>query len=292
MFKVRFLESYGTAFQQFVSKILELRFPDDFTPVRPAGPEGDWKCDGLLKSQRRFLQAYGPQNFTKRQVLNKINEDYMGAVQLWHNTFDTWTFVHNRRDGLPPYAIARLQELSDDPSDVHECDEWGYAKLRSLTFELNEDQLTDLLGLPVYQSDILSTEIRDIIPLLRRIEISEPAPLDKVRPVPSDKLERNYLSEDAGDLLRAGMRRADEVAAYFAMQTMRPMFRDDLAERFKLKYEQLKSAELDPDAILSELINWLTGTNREPTPQAAALAIIAYFFEQCDIFEDPSRTGT
>ena len=175
---------------------------------------------------------------------------------------------------------------------MYTCDEWGYAKLRSLAFELNEDQLTDLLGPPVYQSDILSTEIQDIIPLLRRIEISEPAPLDRVRPVPPDKLEKNYLSEDAADLLRAGMRRADEVAEYFDTQIMRPMFRDDLAERFKLKYEQLKYAALDPDTILSELINWLTGTNRVPRPQAAALAIVAYFFEQCDIFENPSRTGT
>lgn len=288
-FKVEFMEARGSVFEQLVKRILELRFPDDFTPVKPSGSEGDWKCDGLLRSQRRFLQIHGPGRFEKRRLLNKITEDYEGAARQWPGVFDFWTFVHNGRDGLPAYAIDKLNELSASSGGQHMCEEWGYPKLRQLVFDLHDGQLTDLLGPPVSRHQVLSTEVDDIIPLLRSIEVTQPASLERVRPVPSDKLEKNYLSGAAASFLRLGMRRADAVAAYFTGQTMQPTLRDDLAAHFTRQYRSLKDDAIDPDGILFALIDWLTGTTRRPGEEAAALAVIAYFFEQCDIYDNPDE---
>ena len=287
-FKNRFIEAHGSGFEQLVRDILELRFPDDFIPVMPAGSDGDWKCDGFLKSQRRLLQVHGPKRFDKRHLLNKIERDYEGAVQHWPGDFDVWTLVHNSRDGLPPYAIAKLNELSISSVNPYTCEQWGYPKLRQLAFDLNNEQLTDLLGPAVTRQQVLSVELGDIIPLLRSIEAAQPASWDRIRPVSSDKLDRNHLSEDAESFLLVGMRRADAVAAYFTGQTMRPMLRDDIAARFSQKYRSLKEAELDPDRILFALVNWLTASDQQPKASAAAFAVIAYFFEQCDIYDDPS----
>ena len=44
--------------------------------------------------------------------------------------------------------------------------------------------------------------------------------------------------------------------------------------------------ELEPDQIFSRLQEF-TGFEGDPKRQAAAMAVMAYFFDRCDIFEDP-----
>lgn len=269
---------------------MRLRFPDEYISVKPAGLEGDWKNDGLLTDQRRLLQAYAPEGFDKRKTLAKINADFSGAVEAWGDLFDTWTFVTNSDRGLPPYAVARLQELSDGDGR-HECEAWDYGHLRKLVFELDDEGLTELLGAAVTAAEMLAVEVQDVIPMLRAIEATPAAALTEVSPVPPDKLDANGLTEDAEMLLLWGMRRAPEVQAYFDRQTMRPLFRDDLGARFTSQYRSLRDADVTPDEILAALVEWVAGPVLAPGQQAAALAVVAFFFEQCDIFEDVTKVN-
>ena len=293
-FKLRFLEATGNEFQAFVQRILELRFPDEFMVVKPAGRDGDWKSDGLLTKQRRILQIYAPEGWNKSASLKKIEEDFAGAVQYWGDTFDVWTFIHNDIKGTPPYVIAKLHELSDSDDSKHTCELWSYAKLREFTFELKNEQLTELLGLPLTRDDFISVEVKDVAPLLRAIEDAPPAPPSAIRAVPPNKLSHNELSNDAEHLITMGMFRSHEVKKYFENQQMRPMFRDDLGARFKAQYTSLRDSGRQPDMIVTDLMTWIAGPSYSMTPvvQAAALAVVAFFFEECDIFEDPSKESS
>lgn len=293
-FRIKFLEATGNEFQTFVQRILELRFPDEFKAVRPSGREGDWKSDGLLTEQRRILQIYAPESWNEARTLKKIHEDFWGAVHKWRDNFDVWTFIHNGVKGAPPYVQDKLLELSISDDTAHTCELWDYAKLRSFAFELNNEQLAELLGPPITRADFLSVEIRDIAPLLRTIEDTEPAPLSKIHAVSSDKLKSNELSSDAVYLIQWGMFRSQEVKKYFDNQQMRPTFRDDLGARFKAQYTLLRDSEKQPDEIISDLVTWIAGPSSSipPIKQATALAIIAFFFEECDIFEDPSKRSS
>ena len=284
-FRNRFLEATGTEFETFVQSILELRFPDDYVPVKAAGSIGDKKNDGLLRDQRILLGIHAPQSWNKKSVLNKIDTDFAGAVEHWSDEFDTWILVHNDPHGVPPYVIERLTEHTADDSSPKTCDHWGFAQLRDIVFELDDEELTELLGPPLRLTDVLATEVHDIIPMLKELENLPAAPPAEVRPVPPDKLEQNDLSEAAADLLLVGMRRSDEVGKYFARQTRRPLFRDDLGARFRAQYEALRDDGLDPDQIIMALISWIAGPQPLPRTQAGALAIAAFFFEQCDIYE-------
>ncbi|MCQ3814879.1 MAG: hypothetical protein KTU85_10765 [Acidimicrobiia bacterium] len=289
-FQVRFLKETGDGFEDFIRDIMRLRFPDEYTSVKPAGREGDWKNDGLLTNQRRLLQVYAPEGFDKRKTLAKINADYSGAVDAWGDLFDTWTFVTNSDPGLPPYAVARLQELSDGDGP-HKCEAWDYGQLRRLAFELDDEGLTELLGAAVTITELLAVEVRDVIPMLRAIEVAPAVALADVSPVPPDKLDANGLTEDAELLLLSGMRRAPAVQTYFDGQPMRPLFRDDLGTRFSSKYQSLRDADAAPDEILAALVEWVAGPALMPVQQAAALAVVAFFFEQCDIFEDATKVN-
>ena len=61
---------------------------------------------------------------------------------------------------------------------------------------------------------------------------------------------------------------------------------DKIAEEFRKRYSDLKLLELPPDQILMCLQQY-AGMSGEPRRQAAVMAVLAYFFDTCEIFEDP-----
>lgn len=291
-FEVLFGRCTGQEFEDLVQSILEHRFPDEYTPVKAAGSIGDHKCDGLLTEQRRLIQCYGPEGWKKKTATDKIAADFSGAVDHWDERFDTWVFAHNSRGGAPPYVHESLQAITASADTDKTAEEWGFARLRELTFELTDEQLTDLLGPAITLADVLDVEIKDIAPLLKAIEDAAAAPLAEVMPVPVDKLERNAFSDWSVDLLRLGRRRSPAVGSYFENLKTRPLFRDDLGARFSRKYVGLRDAGLSPDEILGALLEWVDGS-LHPKIQGAALTVIAYFLDQCDIYEaEPEEPAT
>ena len=291
-FEVEFRRSKGQGFEDLVQRILEHRFPDEYKPVKAAGSIGDKKCDGLLTEQRLLVACYGPEGGNKDKATAKIASDFGGAQQHWADDFDTWAFAHNDTAGAPPYVHESLKAITNSADHSKVAEEWGYARLRDLVFELTHEQLTELLGPPVTLADILSVEIADIAPLLKAVEDATANPLAEVEPVPVDKLERNDFSEWAIELLQLGRRRSPAVGTYFENLKTRPLFRDDLGTRFTARYVGLRDDGRTPDEILGALIEWVAGSAPHPKTHGAALTVIAYFLDQCDIYETDAWEAT
>jgi hypothetical protein len=116
---------------------------------------------------------------------------------------------------------------------------------------------------------------------------NDPAPaLATVKDVPMGKIEANALSESVATLLKNGMIKAVLVQNFFE-QWHDQTFGERLANAFKGKYMALRE-HFTPNDIFTELQSWVGG-NQIGTPQhqLAVLTVIAYFFERCDIFEEP-----
>lgn len=105
--------------------------------------------------------------------------------------------------------------------------------------------------------------------------------------MPAEKLQYNQLSDATATLLKAGFTRAEIVKKYLrgvADQTRH----DRIAASFRRRYEELKGEGLPPDDIFVGLQKFVMGNDiASPSRQAATLAILAYFFEACEIFERP-----
>ena len=54
VFRDHFFHAQGDEFQKFFGKIMNTRYPGDFTQTRPWGPLGDDKCDGYLPKTNRY----------------------------------------------------------------------------------------------------------------------------------------------------------------------------------------------------------------------------------------------
>lgn len=67
-----------------------------------------------------------------------------------------------------------------------------------------------------------------------------------------------------------------------------PSFGRSLVARFKSDYYAARAENLEPDAVFDYLVETAienAGPRDTPQVRAAALAVIAYLFEICEIFE-------
>ena len=286
-----FVEKKAGAFQDFFAAIMERRYPADFQRVRPWGSAGDWKNDGYLRSKRMLFQCYAPNEMEADKCLSKIEEDFLGALPYWRDHFDVWVFVHNSREGLGPQVTKRLLELDAAHAPLRTTS-WGFTELHMETFQLSEHDLGAVLGPAPSRESMVNLGMADLQPLLAQLQelpaVSEP----DLRPVPSSKLAYNMLSDAVGHLLRAGMTRAPLVRKFFELQGVHTR-RDRIAEAFKAKYQDLRAAGLGPNLIFHELHKFASGDLLpDPQRQSATLAVLAFLFEDCEIFERPPDDET
>lgn len=267
---------------------MELRYPNDFIQVKPWGDIGDQKCDGWLSSEKRLFQVYAPGELTRSETEKKMEIDFQGACIHWSGKFDHWNFVHNSREGVPPFVLQKLLAFGVSHPSIS-FTQWGYPELRAKLFELSPEDIQIILGPALSNLAMQSVRFSDVEKVIQHLQTIEPPPGVDLRPVPADKLQRNALSEDVAAFLKLGMIKSSLVAQFFASYRD-PRYGDALAFQFKEKYIELREHGLEPDSIFWELRGY-AGANdaNSDSEQAAALAILAYFFEECDIFERPNE---
>ncbi|MBC8217911.1 MAG: hypothetical protein H8E73_05545 [Planctomycetes bacterium] len=284
-FERDFLRKRGSAFQDFFADLMEKRYPNgDFIRVRPWGNIGDRKNDGYLKSQRTLFQVYAPNEMKLAEALKKIDGDFNGALPYWEQYFNMWIFVHNARDGLSPDITKRLLDLDQGHNSIS-VKSWGFEDLRRVLFELPEEDVAVLLGSAPDLKDYLSIGFEDLQAVLDFIKKQDPLAVPDLHQVPRDKVEINRLSRDTESLINAGRLKSASVGK-FLKQYPDPEYGDQIVQAFKTKYDRLKNNGLSPDSIFRELQVYAGGElTREPKHQAAVLSVLAYLFDQCDIFE-------
>ena len=281
-FEIAFLRKKGNAFQDFFADIMEKAHqPGDFVRVRPWGKEGDRKNDGYLTSTRTLFQVYAPNEMSASKAVAKMDEDFRGALAHWAHKFDHWVFVHNSVQGVGPQIHKKSLELEAE-GDVS-VRAWGYEELHRIVETLDHAKLELLFGFAPTRASMMDLGLDALMPVLEQITAMPPQSAPDLRPPPADKLQRNMLSPHVTTLLTAGMARVDLLVLYF--RDRQPL-RDEIAEAFHQRYVQLRDRAQGPDAIFTELQRF-AGGSRVPSAaiQSAVLAVLAFFFEACDIFE-------
>ena len=129
----------------------------------------------------------------------------------------------------------------------------------------------------------------DLKVVLERIA-ALPAPLmAEVKDVPAGKIEANALSEAVARLLKEGMIKTHLVEEFLS-QWYDESLGERLAAAFKAEYARLCDHRT-PNEIFGDLQAWAGGTSRgTPEHEIAVYTVLAYYFERCEIFEEP-RSG-
>ena len=287
-FKIAFLEKKGTEFQNLFANLAGHALGSDFEAIRSHGSQGDWKSDGRQLSTGTIFQCYAPETLTDKKTINKINEDFAGALSHWGEKMKVWVFVHNRKGGVSPSVSNCLDSLREQHPGLT-IEIWQEARLFELFNLLTDDAKQLLFGSVPNQRSMDHLRLSDLEPVIDALEQQELDPGDEILSPPSlGKLEKNNLSDDSAELLRFGRRKVKLVEQYFR-KSSRVELGERIAEAFRKQYSYLKSLDLPPELIFMHLQTYagMSGEPKEPKRQAASMAVLAYYFDMCDIFEDP-----
>ena len=289
-FEILFLRAKGNEFQTFFERLMGLAYKADFMACRPWGNVGDRKNDGFLKSERRLFQVYAPNEMTAKEAIAKITEDFEGAKVHWGTHFDKWVFAHNATDGLPPHVLTLLLDLEKANPGITVAP-WSLEEFRLIFRKLTTGDLIPWLGAAPSDETKASLGFSDLRPVLETLG-QRPAPADSaVRDVPMGKIEANALSESIAILIKSGMSKAPLVEKFFA-QWHDETLGERIAEAFRTEYQRLRPLHT-PSEIFTELRTWAGGLDRgTPEHEMAVLAVIAYYFERCDIYEAPKEVAS
>ena len=284
-FRLAYSEKKGMEFEAWFGSLASHALGGDFEPVAAHGPDGDFKCDGRRQSTRTIFQCYAPERIVQRQVIAKIDDDFHGAVDHWASWIREWALVHNGKAGLPPKVVQHLDQLRDGNPKVG-ISVWGlHDSEKELFAKLDLAGCEAVFGPAPLADAIDHVTIEDIVPVIEALEQETPAPdVRALEPPSAEKLHRNALSDDVADLLRAGRRKEALVERYFRIHPL-PDRGEKIAVAFRRRYGQLREQGLSPDEIFAKL-QQSAGGGGSPKRQTSALAVLSYYFERCDIFED------
>jgi hypothetical protein len=284
-FENEFLRAKGDAFQTFFERVMGLAYKADFMACRPWGNQGDRKNDGYLKSERRLFQVYAPNEMDSAKAKAKITEDFEGAKVHWRSHFDSWVFVHNAADGLPPHVQELLLNFEIANPGI-KLQPWCLEELRPVFRMLSNDDKSSWFGLAPSEETKVRLGFADLKVVLERIAALTASQMTDVKDVPAGKIEANALSEAVSRLIKEGMIKSPLVADFLSTWHDETLG-DRLAEAFKAEYRRLRD-DYTPNQTFAELQSWAGGDSRgSPEHELAVLTIIAYYFERCDIFEEP-----
>lgn len=277
----------GDAFQTFFHDLMTCSCPS-FVDVRTHGKLGDLSSDGLSLYDRRLFACYAPETPDASKTISKFKGDVTGALAKRSGQFDTFVFVHNDTRGTHPEISAALADARNAHSGLR-FEVMGARHLRDIIGRLSRDQVEDLLGSPLPLQHTVTVGLAEMEELLAELSMAG-ITLDEAAPVEAvsiHKLQFSELTPDSQAEIRDAMRHSPMIDDYYARR-IDVTERDEVAARFNREYRDAIASDVEPEDTLLRLREFLAGSRVQSGPMyRAQTAVLAYFFQRCDIFENP-----
>ncbi len=281
-------ERSGKAFERFFQNLMCARYPD-FIDVRTHGNLGDIGADGLGLYDGKLYACYAPEVPDAAAVRTKFNDDLAKAVAKRGDHFDTFVFVHNDLRGVHPELSILLSQARQEHPTLR-FQQRGPQHLHRELCRLERDEIEELLGCEIPVSDrVYRIGLDDLEPLLAHLveQRRQASAFTAPHEVPPDKLDYNRLCTEDRDEIIAALRYTYLVDEYY-QQRRDITERDEVAEGINAYYRQIRPAYDDPGDVLWKLQEYVAGNARgRREHERAVTVVLGYFFETCDIFEEP-----
>ncbi|MEP7739517.1 ABC-three component system protein [Nocardioides sp. 31GB23] len=280
-------ELTGASFQDFFHDVMTCCDPT-FVDVRTHGNLGDLASDGLSLHGRKLYACYAPEAPDATRTISKFNGDLAGALEKRSGQFDTFVFVHNDTRGTHPEVSAALAGARHAHDGIH-FEVMGARHLRDIIGRLRRDQVETLLGSQLPLQHTVTVGLAEMEELLAELSVAG-IPLYEVTPVEAvsiNKLQFSELTPDSRAEMRDAMRHSPVIDDYYARR-IDVNERDEVAARFNREYRDAVDSDVEPEDTLLRLREFLAGSRVQSGPwYRAQTAVLAYFFQRCDIFENP-----
>ncbi|MFT0848221.1 ABC-three component system protein [Actinomycetaceae bacterium L2_0104] len=282
----------GETFESYATTVLA-RLHADYLNPDPMGSLGDGGCDGLAENGTILYACYGQRATTgvDQKTKEKLEGDFARGCANWA-TFTTWRFVTNAPFGPTPATSLVTLRKQHEPGTERPLtlelwrapDDLWWKAVNTLT----PAQLDEIIpGVP-HAQDVELVDLVELIESLTAINGGGADRLDPIQPVPSTKMDFNQLPETTRAEFNEGRLLSPRIDRWFTEQAD-PSLRDEKAQRFRAIYQEARQTTTDVREIVRYIYGALGGQDFDMSAKRAnaVYAVTAYFFDSCDIFEEP-----
>ncbi|MDD2516351.1 MAG: hypothetical protein PHF26_03995 [Candidatus Gracilibacteria bacterium] len=279
----------GNEFQDFCDRFCLKLYPNDYTPVRAGGKNGDLKNDGYCPKARIFFQAHGTRNEQARKTKEKIEKDLAGCVEK-HPDIQKWIYLTNQTLIGEIEAFVDLLRLGY-PKIIIET--WGHLKIAEKIANFENEIISEIIDINL--SDTLTEEqeltildyiFEDILKIIKNntddYSYSTSIDLDK-------KIKINFSSkndqDEVRDYLKYALSKLKLVNDRMAIEESSNQ--DDIHSYIVSLYQKHKrSGETNIEILVSLFDDILPKTKKNDIHyQNLSKAFVLFFFDDCTIFE-------
>ncbi len=297
-FKLKIHESDGQRFEDLFIKVMG-KANRNFQPVKAWGRIGDMKNDGFDRTSGTYYQVYAPETTDKlttiKSAVKKVRDDFNGLKKHWHSICPMKQFyyvVNDKYKGLAAPIHQELMKLENENNET-KCNPFTSKNLEDAFISLNIDDIID----------VISFIPDDTIGLLDYSVLNEAvahikgcsgfSSVDDNFNVPDfgEKLIFNKLSNKIEHYLTFASYQLGDLDEYFKVNS--EYVKTDLQKCFKEMYEESKREILaDEDLFADKRFMYIlkkASAKEDKAHRDAVLVLMAYYFEACDIFEEPVK---
>ncbi|MCC3359370.1 ABC-three component system protein [Bacillus sp. REN16] len=302
MFQNKIYSSDGQNFEDLFTKIMGYKHKD-FRAVKPQGRLGDMKNDGYILDNGQFYQVYGPENISNSidNAISKLEEDFEGLINKWSDDVEIKEFnyvVNDKYKGAYVEVhkkILKLQDIIDTLGESRKI-KTGLIVARNLEnilFELNEDDIIAIVGLIPRTHSIYNVDydcLNDVIQHILNLPSKNYIEDDLFVPDFNEKIIFNSISKIIERRLDAAAINYGDVETYFKYQG--DFLRDEIKNKFVDLYDESKKIIKEDEVNYSDrrymyILDKCMPKNSNNSIQQATECLMAFYFESCDIFEQP-----
>lgn len=294
LFENKIYELNGNAFENFFTSIMQSAYPR-FKQVKPSGHIGDRKNDGFIPDKGVYYQVYAPEEISQRTSVakKKIIDDFKGLYEYWNSIQPIRQFyfvVNDKFKGVSPDIYKQIKQIEKNYPSVKALT-FLASDLQNIFFQLREDEQNRILNL-FFVEDTPDVEIAALNDVIQYI-LNTPASFIKEK-IPDNpdfdkKIVFNHLSYSIKNLLKTYQCQSYVVDGYFKYQE--PQIKDNLRVFFTGLYQEGRKKIADSgqsDEIFEYIYKHAYPKSSLNFATSKALyALMAYYFEYCDIFEPP-----
>ncbi len=299
-FKILIHEANGNAFEQLFTSVMNYAH-EGFRQIKPQGPIGDRGNDGYIPSLGRYYQVYAPEDpaTSTADAIKKAKEDFQTLKDKgpWSEIapLREYYFVFNDKyRGSSPTLEDTLSSLKQEYG-LENAQVYLAKDLENELFKLSDDKILAIvkhIPNPALMPGIDFSALNEVIRhLLNSLPAVRPAAESLEVPDFEDKIKFNHLRGLQADWLNTAGLHIGHIEDYFHNNS--EFHRNDIKNVFALYYwdacariSKPASAERSAE-IFNEVLHRATPTGASAHIQNTVLALMAFYFESCDIFEEP-----
>lgn len=280
----------GTWFEEFFTKIMKAK-DNRFIQIKPQWSKWDRKNDGFIKEEWEYYQVYSPEDPLKADAswAKKALEDFEWLYKHWDDKckIKKYVFVLNDKykNTYPDISTALLE--IEKKYNI-KCKLLLCAELEEIFFSLDEKKINLVIGFIPCEKDIkleydaLSKVISNLMSVEKNLEEK------LVVPDFQDKIKFNWLTQPVEMYMLNWWYNIGSLENYYN-QNNNKVLRVFIRDVLKKYYDDWKNEWKVWDDLYFYIVVRCHWDMNKLTKQLfdAIVILISYYFDTCDIFEEP-----